>query len=53
VLNSSSRGVEVAASKETKQVLLDWALEAEKAARNVVNSDVKEKWLKLARTYRD
>ncbi len=40
-------------SKETKQILLDWALEAEKAADNVANTDTKKEWLRKALVYRD
>jgi hypothetical protein len=40
-------------SKETKQILLDWALEAEKAASNVANADLQKEWLRKAQVYRD
>jgi hypothetical protein len=40
-------------SKETKQILLDWALEAEKAAHNVNSADTRTEWLRKARVYRD
>ena len=39
-------------SKETKQILLYLALEAEKAAHNVNNADTRKEWLNKAQTYR-
>jgi hypothetical protein len=40
-------------SKVTKQILLDWALEAEKAASNKIKGEIKEEWLRKAQVYRD
>ena len=40
-------------ARDTKQMLLDMALEAEKAADNVANTDTKKEWLRKALVYRD
>jgi hypothetical protein len=37
----------------TKQTLLDFALEAEKAACNAITPETREEWLKTAQTYRN